>query len=586
MTQTLPKTVGGCRSGACVDADRDNPCDLGCNMATGECLRPVELCEEVTCDMPPAAECDGNDRAVTYDPMGVCMIDGMTPTCDYNRQRTNCANGCELVDGVPTCMPGICNADSCDTAPAAMCDGETLVQFMAPGTCMEVNGMAECAFQRTFTNCLYIGGTCDAAGAQCQGAKTQSGEIIVTEFMADPELFDGTHEWIELYNTTSAPIDLNGYKILSQGASGVEEHTISASVVVPANGFALLANGSDPLDDGATAPAYQYADVTLFFVDFIEIVDTQGSTVDYVYWEGGSTLNARSRKLDPTAPLEATSNDDFSNLCPSLSDPYGMNMNQFGTPGAVNTPCAADPCAGFDCAANRPDPFCRDDDTLNGPTVMDAMCENTRFNNPFCDFQVMDQACGMTSTCVADACQDIPMNLPTPGDLIITELMGDPTGYDDNEWIEVYNTTGAELSLFTLTIEDNETGGSRSSFEVRDLAASIPANGYIVFSPNTDMGTNGGFQAVEISGGILKNTNVAADFKVSITLRDGTVIDEVPYAAPTEGVSAQLSGPLYLMGAMTPETANDDILSFCPGVTDYDATLGKGTPGADNDTCP
>ena len=63
-----------------------------------------------------------------------------------------------------------------------------------------------------------------------------------------------------------------------------------------------------------------------------------------------------------------------------------------------------------------------------------------------------------TTLCVAGTCEPLPANLPTAGQLIITEVMGDPVGVDSmGEWIEIYNTTDTQLALFSLVIEDDES---------------------------------------------------------------------------------------------------------------------------------
>ena len=75
--------------------------------------------------------------------------------------------------------------------------------------------------------------------------------------MANPTATADTEgEYLEVYNRTGTGIDLNGFILKDDGA---DAHTINASVVVPAHGYATLAASSAP---GFT-PDYVYAGFTL-----------------------------------------------------------------------------------------------------------------------------------------------------------------------------------------------------------------------------------------------------------------------------------------------------------------------------------
>lgn len=87
------------------------------------------------------------------------------------------------------------------------------------------------------------------------------GDLLITEFMPDPDnVPDSTGEYFEIYNTTGSPIDINGWTISDDGS---DSQTIASSVVIPANGFAILAISSDPAGDGSVTPNYVYSSYTL-----------------------------------------------------------------------------------------------------------------------------------------------------------------------------------------------------------------------------------------------------------------------------------------------------------------------------------
>ena len=70
------------------------------------------------------------------------------------------------------------------------------------------------------------------------------------------------------------------------------------------------------------------------------------------------------------------------------------------------------------------------------------------------------------------------------GDLIITEIMPDPAGADDNsfEWFEVYNPSDTPVALSDLGLEYSKVDGtSAKGHLIKDEALSIGPGQYFVF---------------------------------------------------------------------------------------------------------
>ena len=603
QTSVIPRSVGRCvdpgQGKRCQYDDERVPCPEGCDRATGLCASQVDPCQGKVCNSPPAPSCKGDSR-VTYAMMGACMGQGQ---CVYQETEEVCANGC----AAGACSAGGCQAVTCDRPPAPRCaqdDPSLAIQSSPMGTCEEREGAASCRYETTLTRCTYTGATCQAGA--CTSPKAQSGQVIVTEIMSDPAspLSPFNHEWFEITNVSNGDLDLRGWTIKSRGPSGADElHVIApkdaqgqdAPLIMRAGERLILANGSDPLGDGSLTPGYVYQDVILFFEDTIELLDAQGQTVDFVYWEGGSTMPGRTRKLDPQGPQDAQANDDVTRWCPELGVTYGQGGANFGSPGAANGPCVADPCAGYDCGG-KPAGSC----TSGGDAITymrdAATCQRSRFNNPFCDFGLTQVMCDKATTlCQAGICQPFPQNLPAPGEVIITETLGNPKGTDsEGEWVELYNTTDRELALFGLKLVDNEEGSAYSESEILEPQAVIPAKGYAVLITNTDPATNGGIpNGYRLSTSLLKNTptldaNGRSTMRLKLIKRDGAVIDEAYYMEASNnnaGASSQLSLSAY-KDAPGAASANDDHTRFCPGTFVYDAAKGLGTPGADNAECP
>lgn len=552
-------------------------CEAGCT--DGACN--PNPCENVTCDDPPAAQCSGNGELVEYEATGTCS----GGTCDYDRisPAQQCVHGCQ--DGA--CLTGPCDAEACDTPPAPECDGNTGIVYADSGTCTEEDGSASCSYDITYNNCDYLGGTCDASTGACTDTVTQVGGAMIVEIMANPAgRYESSEEWFEVVNDSGSAIDLTDWTIRSGTSTGtLEEHTLTSAPSFDDGARLVFANSADPADDGSVTPAYVYADITLNNnSDYIELVNANGEVVDRVFWEAGTMMDGKARKLDPNA----TDNDDFSNWCPELDATFGVD-GALGTPGAVNPACTADACGDVTC--EKPDDFCNADGDAVQYTADSADCQVSRFRNPYCDFMPSVVDCTDTEYCLTGVCETVTGTLPGPGDIVFTEFMGDVTTRSDNvgEYLELYNTTDQELTLFTLAIQDNETGNSQDRFVVENPTATIPANGYAVFAVSTDSSINGGIQdAYLLADSPLKNSPGAAGLVISLELQDGTVIDSAYYGEPPQGASQQLSLDAYTNGATNIAASNDTDANVCTATVSasgYGRGVDRGSPGTDNEVC-
>jgi len=220
------------------------------------------------------------------------------------------------------------------------------------------------------------------------------GEVIVTEFMRDTvTIGDGDGEWIEIYNTTGAPIDIEGWYLADDDFDQHQIDVGGAGLTIAAGGYLTLGIGADPLVSGLT-PDYVYSGVFLSNSsagDEILLLDPVGFEVDRLEYSSPAwpLLGGASASLDP-ASLDGTLNDDPLNWCLNSSDVYetvaGVNT---GTPGVVNPTCTIVPSGEI-------------------------------------------------------------------GDIIITEVMQNPSalGDADGEYFEVYNTTGAAIDMMGWTVSD------------------------------------------------------------------------------------------------------------------------------------
>jgi len=179
---------------------------------------------------------------------------------------------------------------------------------------------------------------------------------------------------------------------------------------------------------------------------------------------------------------------------------------------------------------------------------------------------------------VDDDCDGyVDEGLLAAGDLIVTEIMKDPSAVNDEygEWFEVYNASNVDINLYGATVYD--LGGD--SFTVgSDLW--VTAGEHAVLARNGDDGVNGGV-IEDYEYGAWPLANGADEIEID---HFGVVLDAVVYSDPAwpdvSGESMSLDPDEY------DATANDDADAWCGGQDAFG--LGDlGTPGDVNpDCCP
>lgn len=209
----------------------------------------------------------------------------------------------------------------------------------------------------------------------------------------------------------------------------------------------------------------------------------------------------------------------------------------------------------------------------DGTITITGVDEGTNFTVTFTG-DVSDSSCDFTRSITSPACVG-GVVCGNYGDIIITEIMQNPAvvGDTSGEWFEVYNTTGSPINMQGWIIKDDASAGEE--FVISALI--VPANDYVVFGLNADMGTNGGVPVdYEYSGVSLGNGEDGLIIECS-----GTMIDQVIWDGGTDfpdpnGASMELS--------ITAMDADDNDLGSNWG--EGSSTYGGGdlgTPGTAND---
>ena len=164
-----------------------------------------------------------------------------------------------------------------------------------------------------------------------------------------------------------------------------------------------------------------------------------------------------------------------------------------------------------------------------------------------------------------------------PGDLVISEVMADPSGSEtDREWFEVYNTTGDAIDLDGLTFSDDGV----DAFTVNNGGPLLIASGgYLVFGRNPSAAANGGVAVDYVYTGMaLANSTDELVISAGAVEVDRVVYDAGATFPRTPGRAISLD-PLALDA-----TTNDAGGSWC-AATSLLSGGDFGTPGQENDSC-
>ncbi|CAM4488358.1 lamin tail domain-containing protein [Myxococcus xanthus] len=363
------------------------------------------------------------------------------------------------------------------------------------------------------------------------------GDLVITEFMANPRGDDTLGEWVELRAT--APVDLNGVTLVAEAG----EATLKAGgcLSLSAGEYAVLARRTDATLNGGLPPPVATFNMDLRNAGGRLQVKAGGVVVDAVDY----ALAVDGVATQVSAPLaDAVQNDAPSAWCAATAA-YGSRGN-VGTPGRGNRVCEGD------------------GGTLGG--VGDGGTFDGGVDAGTLEDGCIDRTTGRTRA----------RRGPDGGSLVLTEFMADPQAVADamGEWVEVLALRDVDLNGVSLS---NESGG-RSTFDSA-LCLAVKAGGRAVLARSEDASLNGGLPAVLGTFNFnLANTTGSRKLELSV---DGRVLDAVSWTgAAIPGVSSQLDP-----GRSDPQR-NDWPGSFCP--TPDSARYGRGdrgTPGGVNRAC-
>ncbi len=355
----------------------------------------------------------------------------------------------------------------------------------------------------------------DSAG-QC-ASNFVAGDLVITEIMGNPSGADESNEWWEVFNNRSDAVSLRGVELVSsrEDSSSPKLHQIEADLMIEPGQY-LVVGG---VLDEAKPSHVDYG----FGNDLGDLRNTAGRvalvcgerTIDEAIY--ADAADGASRIFDGGQAPDSVTNDDLGQWCDST---VAFGTGDLGSPGAANESCGVG---------------------------------------------------GGATTCV-DGGTSRDIVAPAVGDIVITELMPNPSavGDEQGEWFEVLVNRDVDLNGLEI---GSDPGTVEMTVGAEDCVRAT-AGSYVLFARNADATTNGGLPAVDFvyDFGL---SNSAGSLFVG---RGGAVLDSVSYTSSSDGAATQLD-PRRL-----DPTANDDENNFCAATAAYgDGDLGS--PGVANEQC-
>jgi hypothetical protein len=173
------------------------------------------------------------------------------------------------------------------------------------------------------------------------------GDVVINEMMWMGSIGHTADEWIELRNTTSAPIDLSGWELSNNTGTETLMLTLPGGAIIPANGYYLIANYSDANTSSAlnVAPDYVTTSVDLSntalqiklydgAVGSADIIDTAGN--GSIPLGGSNGANKQSMSRNPTSGDGTQAINWYTDATSNTIIYWDSVDGNYGTPGGPN----------------------------------------------------------------------------------------------------------------------------------------------------------------------------------------------------------------------------------------------------------
>jgi hypothetical protein len=381
-----------------------------------------------------------------------------------------------------------------------------------------------------------LAGTCVADDVTRALQPPKPGRLLITEVMPSPRATaDATGEWFEVHALDD--LDLNGLTVLTAGSHSLLN--APQCLHLTAGDYAVVARSTDAFLDGDLPPPVATYGASLTGTNERLTLRLGDAGIDEV------TLPSSSSGI----AWQVERSDGGARLCLATGPWRADGGGDWGSPGEPNPPCQTPRSLGTDAGVDA----------------------------------------GLPANTCLDALTGLPRSIASPafGDLVITEVMADPSAVSDpvGEWFEVLVKAPVDLNGLTLA---NEGTGATTLTQAGCLH--VPAWTYALFSRSALPATNGYLPTVlaTFDFDLANSTSTTHPVRAVRVLHGNVELDRLSYTSATPGAALQLGAGFWAVGD------NDTSAHLCTSTQRYAASRlpdgglsgDRGTPGLPDLSCP
>ncbi len=305
---------------------------------------------------------------------------------------------------------------------------------------------------------------------------TQASDLIFTEIMYNPEGADTNQEWIEIFNISTSTIEINSDWRFNDGSNHLLNLYQGNNQISTSTFFIITTNAQTFLN------TYQNFNKTIFesslslnnSSDIVQLLANNEIITEFSYDSNlGGNGNGKTIEKINIYNIESDWQESYIFNGTPGDYPSSIPLNQ--TPVAIagedinayiNEEIIFDASSSYDPDGDELN-FFWDIAGLNSPTSSITSYQFLEVGIYLINLTVDDGQTSSTDSLIVNIEEEI-INPPTIVDnIIINELLPNPAGSDNAEWIELKNENNNSINLEDCYLED--ASGNRYTFSLDDF---------------------------------------------------------------------------------------------------------------------
>lgn len=298
-------------------------------------------------------------------------------------------------------------------------------------------------------------------------------QIKISEILPNPVGSDDG-EWIEIYNQGSNTVDLSDFKLQDNSAG---QYIIGQGLLLAGNSYLVLYKNQTKISLNNTGG------------DSVKIYSPDNNILGNIIYEASAPEGKSFALINGSFAWSPSPTPGQANILPANQAPQAV-MKIDGDKFFINTKIIF---SGVDSIDPEEGELKYHWDFGDGQTGDEAK-ENHAYEkagNYLVKLKVADSV-GLShevskNIVVENQIVDLKLSDIKPidfakSDLLITEFLPNPTGSDDNEWIELYNASAKNIDLLGWQLDDQDGGSKAYAFATSTI---ISAGSFLVIDRST-----------------------------------------------------------------------------------------------------